>query len=48
MIADAVVDALEAGRSPDLGRFGNLLVDVGVASRIIDLTKGAATISTRP
>lgn len=48
MIADAVVDALEAGRSPNLERFESLLVDVGIARRIIDQTKGAATISVRP
>jgi putative nucleotidyltransferase with HDIG domain len=48
MIADAVVDALEAGRSPNLERFESLLVDVGVARRIIDQTKGAASTSMRP
>jgi putative nucleotidyltransferase with HDIG domain len=48
MIADAVVDAIEAGRSPNLGRFEALLVDVGVARRIIDLTKQAAAMSVRP
>ncbi|MEI9935890.1 MAG: HDOD domain-containing protein [Pseudomonadota bacterium] len=48
MIADAVVDALEAGRSANLERFESLLVDVGAARRIIDLTKGAATTSMRP
>lgn len=48
MIADAVVDALEAGRSPNLERFESLLVDVGIARRIIDQTRGAATISVRP
>jgi len=48
MIADAVVDALEAGRSPNLERFESLLVDVGVARRIIDQTKGAAATSMRP
>ena len=48
MIADAVVDALEAGRTPNLERFESLLVDVGIARRIIDQTKGAATTSMRP
>jgi len=48
MIADAVVDALEGGRSPNLERFESLLVDVGVARRIIDQTKGAASTSMRP
>jgi len=48
MIADAVVDALAAGRSPDLERFERLLVDVSVARRIIDLTKVAAAMSLRP
>ena len=48
MIADAVVDALEAGRTPNLERFESLLVDVGVARRIIELTKAQATISVRP
>jgi putative nucleotidyltransferase with HDIG domain len=48
MIADAVVDALEAGRSPNLERFESLLVDVAVARRIIDQTKGAASTSMRP
>lgn len=49
MIADAVVDALEAGRSPDLGRFEALRVDLRVARRIIDLTKASsAATSIRP
>lgn len=50
MIADAVVDAIEAGRSPDLERFERLLVDVSIARRIIDQTKAAAaaTASVRP
>ncbi len=48
MIADAVVDALDAGRSPNLERFEALLVDVSVARRIIDLTKASATVSVRP
>lgn len=50
MIADAVVDALEAGRAPNLERFENLLVDVSIARRIIDQTKAAAaaTASVRP
>lgn len=48
MIADAVVEVLEAGRSPSFERFEALLVDVSVARRIIDLTKSAATISVRP
>jgi len=49
MIADAVVDALESGKSPNLERFEALLVDVSVARRIIDLTKAAgATSSIRP
>jgi putative nucleotidyltransferase with HDIG domain len=49
MIADAVVDALESGRSPNLERFEALLVDVSVARRIIDLTKtAAAATSIRP
>lgn len=48
MIADAVVDALEAGRNVDLGAFEALLVDVGVARRIIELTRQATRISARP
>ena len=49
MIADAVVDALESGRSPNLERFEALLVDVSVARRIIDLTKASASAtSIRP
>jgi putative nucleotidyltransferase with HDIG domain len=49
MIADAVVDALESGKAPDLGRFEALLVDVSVARRIIDLTRAAgAATSVRP
>src|SRR5450432_300674 len=48
MIADAVVDALESGRSPKLERFEALLVDVSVARRIIDHTKKAAQMSVRP
>ena len=49
MIADAVVDALEAGRSPDLRRFEALLVDLRAARRIIDLTKASsAATSIRP
>ena len=48
MIADAVVDALEGGRSPNLERFEALLVDVSIARRIIDLTRVAASMSVRP
>jgi HD-like signal output (HDOD) protein len=48
MIADAVCDALEAGKSPNLERFEALLVDVGIARRIIDQTKKAAQMSVRP
>jgi putative nucleotidyltransferase with HDIG domain len=48
MIADAVVDALESGKSPKLERFESLLVDVSVARRIMDLTKGASAVSIRP
>lgn len=48
MIADAVVEALEAGRTPNLERFESLLVDAGVARRIIESTRGQATISVRP
>ena len=48
MIADAVVDALEAGRTPNLERFEALLVDVSIARRIIDLTRVAASMSVRP
>ena len=48
MIADAVVDALEAGRSANLERFESLLVDVSVARRIIDLTKSNTATSMRP
>jgi putative nucleotidyltransferase with HDIG domain len=47
MIADAVCDALDAGRNPNLGRFEALLVDVSVARRIIDQTKKSAATSTR-
>ena len=49
MIADAVVDALESGKSPSFERFEALLVDVSIARRIIDLTKAAtAATSVRP
>ena len=48
MIADAVVDAIEAGRAAKLERFEALLVDVSVARRIIDLTKLATATSVRP
>ena len=49
MIADAVVDALESGKSPNFERFESLLVDVSIARRIIDLTKSAASpTSIRP
>lgn len=49
MIADAVVDALESGKSPNFDRFEALLVDVSVARRIMDLTKAStATTSVRP
>ncbi len=48
MIADAVVDALDAGRNPKLDRFEALGVDVGIARRIIDQTKKAASTNTRP
>lgn len=50
MIADAVVDAIEAGRTPNLERFERLLVDVSIARKIIDQTKlaAAATASVRP
>jgi putative nucleotidyltransferase with HDIG domain len=47
MIADAVCDALEAGKNPNLERFEALLVDVGVARRIIDQTKKSAATSAR-
>jgi len=47
MIADAVVDAIEAGRTADLSRFEGLLVDVGTARKIIDLTKKASEVSAR-
>jgi putative nucleotidyltransferase with HDIG domain len=47
MIADAVVDALESGRSPSAERFESLHVDLGVARRIVELTKGSAN-SMRP
>jgi HD-like signal output (HDOD) protein len=47
MIADAVCDALEAGKAPNLERFEALLVDVGVARRIIDQTKKAAATTPR-
>jgi putative nucleotidyltransferase with HDIG domain len=49
MIADAVVEAIEGGKSPNLERFESLLVDVSIARRIIDLTKiAAAATSIRP
>ena len=48
MIADAVVDAIEDGRSAKLDRFEGLLVDVSIARRIIDLTKQASAMSMRP
>lgn len=48
MIADAVVDALEAGRTPNLERFEALQVEPAVARRIIELTRGAAPTSMRP
>ncbi|MEP7048832.1 MAG: HDOD domain-containing protein [Pseudomonadota bacterium] len=48
MIADAVCDALEGGRSPKLDRFEYLLVDVSIARKIIDETKRAAAMSMRP
>ena len=48
MIADAVVEAIEAGRSAKLERFEALLVDVSVARRIIDLTMQASTLSMPP
>ncbi len=47
MIADAVCDALEDGKSPNLERFESLLVDVSVARRIIDQTKKAAATTPR-
>ena len=47
MIADAVCDALDAGKSPKLERFEALGVDVGMARRIIDQTKKAATPNAR-
>ena len=46
MIADAVVEALESTRSPNLERFESLLVDVSIARRIIDLTKAATSVTT--
>lgn len=48
MIADAVVDALDAGRNPKLDRFEALGVDVSIARRIIDQTKKAASTNARP
>jgi putative nucleotidyltransferase with HDIG domain len=48
MIADAVVEAIEAGRSAKLEPFEALLVDVSIARRIIDLTKQATAMSVRP
>jgi putative nucleotidyltransferase with HDIG domain len=48
MIADAVVDALDAGRSPNFERFEALHVELGLARRIIDLTKASAAPSERP
>ncbi len=48
MIADAVCDALDSARSPNLQRFESLLVDVSIARRIIDQTKKAAQMSVRP
>ena len=48
MIADAVCDALEGGRSPNLERFEHLLVDVSIARKIIDETKKSAAMSVRP
>jgi putative nucleotidyltransferase with HDIG domain len=48
MIADAVVEAIEAGRSAKLEPFEALLVDVSMARRIIDLTKQATGMSVRP
>jgi putative nucleotidyltransferase with HDIG domain len=47
MIADAVVDALDAGKNPNLGRFEALGVEVSVARRIMDQTKKAAAAPTR-
>ena len=41
MIADAVVDAIAGGRTPKLEPFETLGVDLGLARRIIDLTKTA-------
>lgn len=48
MIADAVVEALDAGKNATLDRFEALLVDVSVARRIIDQTKKASDLSVRP
>jgi putative nucleotidyltransferase with HDIG domain len=48
MIADAVCDALDAGKTPNLQRFEALGVEVSVARRIIDQTKKAAATSARP
>ena len=48
MIADAVVDALDAVRSPNLERFEALHVDLSVARRIIDVTRATTTVSVRP
>jgi putative nucleotidyltransferase with HDIG domain len=45
MIADAVVDALEAGKNPKLERFEALGVEVSAARRIIDQTKKSASTS---
>ncbi|HEY2410566.1 MAG TPA: HDOD domain-containing protein [Polyangiaceae bacterium] len=42
MIADAVVDAIQAGRSPDLEPFERLGVDVSLARKIIDHTAKAS------
>jgi putative nucleotidyltransferase with HDIG domain len=47
MIADAVCDALEAGKTPNLERFEALGVELGVARRIIDQTKKSAATSAR-
>jgi putative nucleotidyltransferase with HDIG domain len=41
MIADAVVDAIAGGRTPNLEPFEALGVELGLARRIIDLTKAA-------
>jgi hypothetical protein len=47
MIADAVVDALDAGKSPDLERFEKLGVEVSMTRRSIDHTKKAAATNPR-